>query len=140
MSGLESGKSGFSSNINESKKRGVDFKSKSVIKVDNEDKMGKEIQVNEFWYENMWMKGQSANEVKIDSANLQYSATINTSLNEDSLCVVYNKNYGFYLGVFHSQMYAYAYLKKSDVPDTVVLEFFIKKNGKNKKIKTVLFK
>lgn len=139
----DEGKSGISKSIAESKSKKVFHIEKTTKKTINHDSIGNRITIEEFWFENMWTKGKSSDEIRKDETLYQFSANLNLNLPEnlqDSIFILYNNNSSMELGLIKSRIYAYASLKIDEIPDSVYLDFYIKEDGTTKKIKTVLLK
>ena len=138
---LNSGKQGISDSIRESKKKGFFFKEKFVIKYINYEKIGNGINIKQFWFEKMWYHGNSLNNIKIKKHFYQFNGVLSLKLPRriiDSLYVLYdNKNE---LNLFDSSVYSYADIKLQEIPDSVVLDFYLKNNGKNYRIKKFVLK
>ncbi len=135
---LEEGKSGASNTIKESKKIGVFYSEKKVTECSTYDSLGNKLKIDSFWFEKMWDKGNSSDKVNESKELYQFIANLYYSIPDDivdSIYVIYNNNSSVELGIFDSQIRA-NYFKKYELPDSVVLDFYIRRKNSIIKLKT----
>lgn len=138
---LESGKSGVSSSITESKQIGVFRSDYRVTHIKNYDKLGENINIDEFWIENMWNKGETKNKILIKDNLYQFVILLKNKIPQklsDSLYIIYNDKSSIELGIFNSKVYT-KFLKKDEIKDSYKIVFYLKENQNKTIVKTVLF-
>ena len=140
-SNIDEGKSGISKSIIESKNRNVFCTEKKVRNEIDLNNLGSEITVDEFWFEKMWIKGKPADEIEKDQVRYQFSANLSLThleLSSDSIFVIYNNDFKNELGIFNSRIYSYASLKHVEIPDSIVLDFYLRSGMERIKIKSII--
>jgi len=140
-SNIDEGKSGICKSIIESKNRNVFLIEKKVRNEIDLNNLGREIKVDEFWFEKMWIKGKLAGEIEKDKVRYQFSANLaltHIEISSDSVFVIYNNDFKNELSIFNSRIYSFASLKLNEIPDSIVLDFYRRSGIEQKKIKTVI--